>query len=200
MKAKAKAMPCAKCGGSYKKGGVTRKKPMKKYQGTMGSSTVKSVDPNLAILSQAASTAAAIPASTNSAAANAAMVNNTPIPPAVPLTNKQQRQLIKGARLNNKLNRVKAKGSPETAELNDKKTDTNAKRLQNWGAALGLIGTGVGAFSGVKQLFKKEKTGGSTQYRRGGSTNKSAKVSPKSVPLSASKKAAVFKKGGTKKK
>lgn len=197
MKAKAKAMPCAKCGGSYKKGGVTRKKPLKRFQGTEGSSTVKSVDPNLAALSQAASTAAAIPASTNSAAANAAMVNNTPIPPAVPLNNRQQRQLIKGAKLDNRLSRVKAKGSDADVEVKDKKADVNAKRLQNVGAGVGLA---TGIIAGIRELFKKEK-GGSTQYRRGGkTTNKPARVSPKSAPQSASKKAAVFKKGGTKKK
>lgn len=195
MKAK---MPCAKCGGMYKKGGATRKKPMKKYQGDVGSSTVKSTDPNMATLSQAASTATAIPASTNSAAANAAMVNSTPTTPAVPLTNKQRRQNIATAKYNNRLAKIKAKGSGADVEVKDKKADVNAKRLQNVGAGVGLV---TGIIAGVRELLKKEKTGGSTQYRRGGkTTNKPVFASPKSGPKSASKKAAVFKKGGNVKK
>jgi hypothetical protein len=111
------------------------------------------------------------------------------------------RQNIATARYNNKLNKIKAKSSPETAELKDKKTDTNAKRLQNIGTGVGLATTMI---AGIRELLKKdktEKTGGSTQYKRGGkTTNKPVFASPKSAPKSASKKAAVFKKGGNTKK
>jgi len=188
MKAKPKT-PCAKCGGMYKKGGATTKKPMKKYQGDMGSSTVKSVDPNVAAM--AANAAANTATNTNAAAANAAMVNTPPAP--------MSREAFKNAKLavrqKKKLDKITARGSADQAQ-------NNSQKLQNWGTALGLIGTGLGAFTGVKQLFQKqEKTGGSTQYKRGGkTTNKPVFASPKSAPKSASKKAAVFKKGGNVKK
>ena len=49
----------------------------------------------------------------------------------------------------------------------------------------------------MKAKMPCAKCGG--MYKKGG-TNKPAITSPKSAPLSASKKAAVFKVGGTKKK